>query len=160
MNLEQNIISKEHLQPQAVICLLTRTVHTVCVHVPIVHVLIIREELHKASRLHLRVHTWRGTQGQCATGREDRQRRTIADTRGSVRHSHGSSLGFCGYSRFTYVSHTDLGSTFPQSPSSAGHLSYRILKEEPIKQSCRAKTCQLTYWSIDYLTVYTRTECT
>lgn len=79
MNLEQNITSKEHLQPalsQAVIRIpLTRTVHTVCVHVPIVHMLIIREELHKASRLHLRVHTWRGT-GECATGREERQRRT------------------------------------------------------------------------------------
>ncbi len=37
---------------------------------------------------------------------------------------------FCGYSRFTYVSHKDLGSTCPRSPSSAGHLSYRILQEE------------------------------
>ncbi len=59
----------------------TRPVHTVCVHVPIVHMLIIREELHKASRLHLRVHTWTGTQVS-APQEEERA------TRQSENHTH------------------------------------------------------------------------
>lgn len=40
-------------------------VHTVCVHVFIVHMLVVREELHKASRLHPWVHTWTGTTQAC-----------------------------------------------------------------------------------------------
>jgi len=40
-------------------------VHTVCVHVSIVHVLVVREELHKAPRLHSWVDTCTGTTQGC-----------------------------------------------------------------------------------------------
>lgn len=41
-------------------------VHTACVHIPIIHVLVIREQLHKTSRLHARRHTCIG--GPCHRG--------------------------------------------------------------------------------------------
>lgn len=46
-------------------------VHTVCVHVPVVHVLIVGQELHKTPRLHPRVHPW--TCGQMWTAEEDKR---------------------------------------------------------------------------------------
>lgn len=48
-------------------------VHTVCVRVSIFHMLIVRQELHKAPRLHSWVDTWTGTtKVMCATATRTR----------------------------------------------------------------------------------------
>lgn len=46
-------------------------VHTACVNIPIVHVLVIGKQLHKPARLHARRHTCTGTRGERTTKGED-----------------------------------------------------------------------------------------
>lgn len=57
--------SPTHTTPHAAAIHVEAHVQTAGVHVSIVHVLVVREEFHKAPRLHPRVDTWTGTTQAC-----------------------------------------------------------------------------------------------
>lgn len=84
-------------------------VHTVCVHVSIVHVLVVREELHKAPRLHPWVDTWTGTTQACVEqppGPERAQTNAVMCQNNLFEEATGATTlpgMFCGSWNFTHI---------------------------------------------------------